>query len=442
MSSPSPPGVSFPATLFERVRGWFSTSGRDAQAQQHLEKLRQQTPVPVFWLFGKTQSGKTSLIKYLTGATDAEIGEGFRPCTRFSRQYQFPVAEAPLITFLDTRGLDEPDYNPREDLDQFDPLAHVLVVTVKVLDHAQENVLENLRVIRRSRPSRPVVLALTCLHEAYPFQQHPEPYAFQIRGQAAGIRQQGSGIGDSREVRPDPQSPIPDPLIRSLDEQSRRFRGLVDVVVPIDLTQPVDGFKEPNYGGDQLKQVLLDVLPAAYRQTLLTLEEATRDLQDLYARHALPHIVGYSMLAASAGAIPVPWIDLLILPVIQTRMIYHLARFYGQPLSATRFLELASTLGLGMLVRQASREIMKLIPYVGSVAGGALAGSSTFALGKAFCFYFSAVHEGHVPKAEEVRRYYQDQLTRAGQAWTNLRAKAGEPTLGSGNGSLPPAANP
>ena len=77
--------------------------------------------MPVFWLFGRTQSGKTSLIKYLTGAEEAEIGQGFRPCTRFSRSYQFPTAEAPLITFLDTRGMDEPGYDPAEDLAEFDP---------------------------------------------------------------------------------------------------------------------------------------------------------------------------------------------------------------------------------------------------------------------------------------------------------------------------------
>src|SRR5262249_39226515 len=133
---------------------------------------------PVFWLFGKTQSGKTSLIKYLTGADDAEIGHGFKPCTRFSRRYEFPTADAPLLTFLDTRGMDEPGYEPTDDLAQFNDLAHVIVVTVKALDHSQERMLEHLRRIRKSKPGRPVVLTLTCLHEAYPQQQHPEPYPF------------------------------------------------------------------------------------------------------------------------------------------------------------------------------------------------------------------------------------------------------------------------
>jgi len=56
----------------------------------------------------------------------------------------------------------------------------------------------------------------------------------------------------------------------------------------------------------------------------------------------LPHIAGYSTLAATAGAIPIPWLDLLILPGIQTRMIYHLAQLYGQPLTGARFVEYRS----------------------------------------------------------------------------------------------------
>jgi len=83
--------------------------------------------------------------------------------------------------------------------------------------------------------------------------------------------------------------------------------------------------------------------------------------------------------------------------------------------------ELASTLGLGLLVRQATREVAKVIPVVGSVAGGALAGASTFALGKAFCYYFQAVHQGHVPKAEDLRRYYHEQLTQAEKLWAGVR---------------------
>ena len=392
--------------MLSKLKSWFSSSDREAQVQKHLEELRQRLPVPVFWLFGKTQSGKTSLIKFLTGADSAEIGQGFRPCTRFSREYQFPTPETPLVTFLDTRGLDEPGYDPQEDLDRFNDLAHVVVVVVKALDHAQENVLKNLRVLRGAKRSRPVLLALTCLHEAYPQQQHPQPYPFDKPVEAAAAE--------------------PDDLRRSLDEQKRRFAGLVDQVVPIDLTPAEEGFDEPNYGGERLQKVLLGMLPAAYRQTLLSLEAATHELQDLYAEMCLPHIIGYSTLAAIAGAIPIPWIDLLILPGIQSRMIQHLAQIYGQPLNSTRFMEVAGTLGLGILFRQATREVVKFIPFVGSVASSALAAASTFALGKAFCYYYSAVHQGHVPQAADLKRYYEEQLTVAERHWSGLAKKRGK----------------
>jgi uncharacterized protein (DUF697 family) len=373
----------------------------DGELQERLDRLIQDAPIPVFWLFGKTQSGKTSIIKFLTGAEDAEIGKGFRPCTRFSREYRFPGPEAPLLTFLDTRGLEEPGYDPDEDLARFNEQAHVLIVTVRVLDFALDDILKHVRKIRDSQPSRPVVLALTCLHEAYPQEQHREPYPFDAAGGATGAD----------------GAPLSENLLRSIAAQRAQFDGLYDHLVPIDLTPPAEGFHNPSYGGERLKETLVGALPAAYRQTLLKLEEATSTLQDYYARRALPHILGFSSLAATAGAIPIPWVDLFILPGIQTQMIVHLSRLYGQPLTGQRFLEFASTLGLGMLVRQGIRELAKFIPIIGSLAGAALAGSATFALGKAFCYYYSAVHKGHVPKAEELKQYYLDELAQAEKLW-------------------------
>jgi uncharacterized protein (DUF697 family) len=410
--------------MLERIKQWFSTSGRHEELEHKLDQLRQHVPVPVFWLFGKTQSGKTSVIKYLTGAEQAEIGKGFQPCTRFSRQYDFPTPEAPLLTFLDTRGLDEPGYDATEDLERFGDSTHVMIVTVKALDHAQENVLTSLRQLRRAQPLRPVVLVLTCLHEAYPQQQHPVPYPL-------------DDLDNPTPATP----PVPEDLLRSLREQRRRFEGLVDRVVAVDLTPAEEGFAEPNYGGDRLKQALLDVLPAALGQTLRTLDVAVQSLKELYARQALPYILSYSTMAATAGAVPIPVVDVFLISGIQTRMIYHLAELYGQPMTGRRFAELASSMGLGILMRQAGRGMLKLIPFLGtvlgSVASGALAGASTYALGKAFCYYYQAVHEGHVPSAEDLRRYYREELATAEQAWQRIAPGRNKPAEKATGGPQP-----
>src|SRR5262249_5340477 len=147
-----------------------------------------------------------------------------------------------------TRGLEEPGYDPSEDLEQFDSQAHVIIVTVRALDHAVDNTLRQLRVIRARRPSRPVVLALTCLHEAYPGRQHPEPYPFLPNGEIAHAE----------------QAPAWQDLGRSIAEQRQRFEGLYDHIALVDLTPPDEGFHNPSYGGAHLKEILIGALPAAY----------------------------------------------------------------------------------------------------------------------------------------------------------------------------------
>ncbi|MBY0456821.1 MAG: GTP-binding DUF697 domain-containing protein [Gemmataceae bacterium] len=385
-------------------------AGRPPDLDATLAGLRGRTPAPVFWLLGKTQSGKTSLVRFLTGAEDAAIGSGFRPCTKTSRRYQFPTPDAPLLTFLDTRGVDEPGYDPAEDIAAFDPTAHVVLVTAKATDFAQGNIREPLARVRAASPSRPVVLIVTCLHEATPRRPHPEPYPFRFDKDAAGAGEDPVGVGP-------PSAEVTENLRRCIDEHRRAFAGLFDVCVPVDLTRPEDGFPDPDYGGPALKQALLNVLPGAYRQTLLRLKDATDALKDAHQRHAEPIILGYTSLAGTAGAVPLPFADLVVLPGIQARMAYHLARIYGQPMTPERLRELGAAVGVGMLSRQLVRQAAKFIPVVGSAVGATVAAASTYALGRALCFYFEAVCAGHVPTPDALRKFYHEHYAAAEERW-------------------------
>lgn len=394
--------------LWDAVRRTVSgDAGPPPDLDATLSELRTKTPAPVFWLLGKTQSGKTTIIRFLTGAEDAAIGSGFRPCTRTSRLYQFPTADAPLLTFLDTRGVDEPGYDPAEDLAAFDPKAHVVLVTVKATDFAQGTVRNALERIRAASPSRPVALVVTCLHEAFPRQPHPEPYPFaQLAVDANAPVCTGSE-----------QTPTPPALCQCIDEHRRAFAGLFDACVPIDVTRPDDGFADPTYGGEQLKRVLLGVLPGAYRQTLLRLKEATDALKDAHLRHAMPIILGYTSMAGTAGAVPIPFVDLVILPGIQARLAHHLGQIYGQPMTPERLRELGTAVGVGLVARTLVRQAVKFIPFVGSAVGATVAAASTYALGRALCYYFEAVCEGHVPTADALRKFYHEQYAAAEVQW-------------------------
>ena len=387
--------------MFHKLKSWlpFRTLS-DEEYRRERDRLLDRAPVPVFWLFGKTGSGKTSIVKYLTGAERAEIGSGFRPQTQRSQQYDFPNDESPLVRFLDTRGLGEVQYDPSEDIARFAAAAHVVIVTVRARDHALAGVLEPLRAIRKAAPARPVLLALTCLHELYPGQQHPQPDPF-----------------EAAEV-PDA---LPADLQRTLAAQRERFAGLADRVVPLDLTQPEEGFAPADFGGARLKNALLQMLPDAYRQTLLTLDEAMASLKDLNDRRALPLVIGHSMLAASAAAVPLPWLDIPVVAAIQSHLVYRLARVYGQAVGVRTLLEMAGPIGGRLLARQAVRETLKFIPFVGAAANVAMAYAYTFGLGKACGWYFGQVRQGNAPSAKELEQVWREQLTQAAQMWKKYR---------------------
>jgi uncharacterized protein (DUF697 family) len=207
-----------------------------------------------------------------------------------------------------------------------------------------------------------------------------------------------------------------------MEEQRRRFSNVVNSIVALDLTRPEEGFSEPAYGGPVLIESLLDVLPDAQRQTLEAFEAASKNIQEVHARKMLPTILGYSALAASAGAIPVPFVSLLMLPGLQRRMVAALGDSTGRPEAAARFLETAQKLGLGQLRRQAAVELLKIVPYVGAISGAASAGAATYALGKAFAHFDATIRHGSVFDGDELRRYYQEQLERARSTWKKKEA--------------------
>ena len=145
-----------------------------------LRAAKSALPPPVIWLLGKAQSGKTSLVHAMTGSSRAEIGSGFRPCTRAARMYSFPSEEECFLRFLDTRGLGEAGQDAAAEIPRLEAAADLIVVVVKAMDHAQQPVLEVLRDVTARHPDWPVLVLQTVLHEGYPpgDMRHAIPYPF------------------------------------------------------------------------------------------------------------------------------------------------------------------------------------------------------------------------------------------------------------------------
>jgi uncharacterized protein (DUF697 family) len=398
-----------PVKWWARARNAFSAwytwsaaavaaSAASARAADEVRARALET-APIIWMLGKVQSGKSSIVQRLTGATEAEVGEGFRPMTRTARIFDFPP-EAPVLRFLDTRGLGEIDYNPAEDLATCEAKAELLLVVIRAGDPAQDAVLEAVRAIRARHPTWPVVVAQTWLHGMYPHPPaHPEPYPF--ADASAGCR-------------------IPDSLARALAHQRTLFAGLKGsgpvLFVPLDFTRPDDGLTPADYGLDALLAALFEALPQA---VMARIDALRADQGNRTAAEARSAILGYSVAAGAADALPI--VAIAAVPAVQGAMLRTLGFRFGVEWSRADIASLLGALGTAALVRQgvgfAVRQGVKLVPVYGQTAGAIAASLSSFAftygLGYAASVYLKARQGGGTATDREIKEAYRAALAQA-----------------------------
>jgi uncharacterized protein (DUF697 family) len=350
-------------------------------------------PPPTIWLLGKAQSGKTSVIRALTGSSRAEIGNGFRPCTRISHVYAFPSDEACILRFLDTRGLGEAGHDASAELPKLEDQTDLIIVVIKAMDHAQQHVLDVLRDVMSRRLDRPVLVLQTALHEGYPSAQmrHVVPYPY----------------GEL----PFPP-PVPHDLARSLIMQRELFRAYQARFVPIDFTLPEDKLQPCDYGLEQLWTVIEELLPLGVRGMLAKAPEARQAVRDELFRKAQPQVIAHAMAAGGAGAVPLPVVDVPLVLAAQARMLHKIAEIYEQPMNLARMSEIAGVLGFSYLTRLGVRELVKFVPIpgLGPSVSACYAAASTYALGAAMCQYFGRGRGGAMPDVETIRRLYDEEF--------------------------------
>ena len=96
-------------------------------------------------------------------------------------------------------------------------------------------------------------------------------------------------------------------------------------------------------------------------------------------------------------------------------------------MDAQQFLKLSGAVTGPMLVRQALRETLKFIPGVGSTANAAMAFATTYALGKANCWYFGEILAGHLRIGLDLFRQAIDRLNGFAERASHVRKQLGDP---------------
>jgi uncharacterized protein (DUF697 family) len=365
-------------------------------------RSKRQTEAPVIWLLGKTGAGKSAIVATLTGDSRAAVGEGFEPCTKTARLYDFP-SDAPQVRFLDTRGLEEAGYDPAEDLAWCEGQAHVVLSVMRVGDPSQDRVLDILRAARSKHPNWPVVVAQTALHECYPDgMKHPESDYF------AGT--------DADDV----WTALPHEVRSALAYQRglfKRFPGDAPTFVPLDFTRPDDGYAPRDFGVDRL----LTALSAAGLVAIANLlRQAGKEEGDALRRSCRQLIYAYAGAALGGAAIPLPYVDFATIAATNGMMLRALAGRYGVEWTAANLTQFFGAIGVGALawwgVRYGVRELLKIVPFIGWAAGAALNGAAAFsltaAIGEADCVWLGYLSRGEDAPGEEIQRAFREGFMR------------------------------
>ncbi len=357
----------------------------DRQIAEILAEVKEQLPTTEAWLIGKTQAGKSSIVRGLTGVSEEIVGEGFQPHTQHTERYIYPSADLPLLIFTDTVGLGDIDQETSSIIEELETelskeqkRARILILTVKINDFATDTLRLTAQTLREKYPQIPCLLAITCLHELYP---------------------------QAIDIHPDNPQEYPE-VQRAIAEQQKSFAGLYDKVVTIDFTLEEDEFEPVFFGLESLRDNLAELLPEAEANTIYQLldQEIADKLGNVYRDAARRYLVAFATIAATLAAVPLPFATMPVLTALQVSMVGLLGKLYGQTLNPSQAGGVVSAIAGGFVAQAVGRELIKFIPGFGSAIAASWAAAYTWALGEGACVYFGDLMGGKKPDPVKIQK--------------------------------------
>ncbi|AFY78067.1 uncharacterized protein associated with GTPases [Pleurocapsa sp. PCC 7327] len=385
----------------QTVVKWFSVS--EDRVVEILETVRSQLPTTEAFLIGKPQTGKSSIVRGLTGVSAEIVGQGFRPHTQHTEHYAYPSSDLPLLIFTDTVGLGDVNQDTQTivreligDLNQESRGARVLILTVKINDFATDALRQIARQLRQKYRDIPCLLAVTCLHEVYPSSAADHP----------------------------PYPPDFEEVNRAFAALQQTFAGLYDRAVLIDFTLEGDGYNPVFYGLEAFRDTLADLLPEAEARAIHQLldEAVGEQIGNLYRDVGRRYILAFAVIAATVAAVPLPFATMPVLTALQVSMVGLLGKLYEQTLTPSQAGGIVSTIAGGLLAKAIGRELIKFIPGLGSAIAASWAAAYTWALGEGACVYFGDLMGGKKPDPKKIQSAMQKAFGAAKERFQEIKS--------------------
>ena len=291
---------------------------------------------------GRSGVGKGTLINAIFGQRLTEVGQG-RPVTKTTKEI---TREGIPLTLFDTRGLEMEDFESTLD-------------SLKELIHERKSDQD---------PNRHLHVAWVCIHEDG---RRVEDAETKLVNMIAG-------------------EDVPVIVVITKARQDNGFKNEVIKLIPnarnvvrVRAIQDTfdEGFTLPKMGLDTLVEATSEVIPEGKRNAFASAQIASLEYKKLQSRVAVA-VAGTA--AAGAAFTPIPFSDAAILAPIQIGMIAKISIVFGIDLTGNSLKMIVtsalSVVGASFLGRAIVANVIKFLPGVGSLMGGALNAATALAV--------------------------------------------------------------
>ena len=337
---------------------------------------------------GRTGVGKSTLINEVFQGRLAETGQG-KPITKETRRL---TKKGIPLAIYDTRGLELKEYQQIiDDLVEFvaakaretDVNQHVHVAWMCVSEDGRRVEEAEVELHRRLAEFMPVLGVITKARADEGFR------------------------AEVQRLLPEARNVV---RVRALSE---RFDDS-DVVLP-----PM--------GLEELLEATTEVIPEAVQRALAAAQKASIELKKKQAHKV---VVVAAASAAGVGAAPIPFADAALLVPIQIGMLAGISATFGLEVSRASLTPLVAAMagpaGAAFLGRAVVSNLLKFVPGLGSIAGGAISATAaaalTTTLGEIYITVLARLFtasKGDAPSPEAIAQEFKARMANRGAASTS-----------------------
>ncbi|WP_297810690.1 GTPase [uncultured Helicobacter sp.] len=330
------------------------------EAQNIYQEMTKEKPNLNLFIIGATGVGKSTLINAIFGKKIAKAGSG-TPITQEIQEYKIKDK----FSIFDSKGLERKDY---------------------------EKTLKNIKNFLETRNEQginaQIHIALLCIQESTRRIEESEKEMLKI-------------LQEHRI----PTIVVITKAQQDKDENGEKFSEIVARELKIDdahlqriwalAVEDDEGYIKPLKGINEMIDKVYALLGEGRKEAFARHQTYDKDKKKQSAQSLLSK---YTAAAATMAATPIPFSDFALLAPTQMAMIGHISSVYDIELTKENLAKIVGAFtavaGVGYAVKIAVGSLIKLIPAVGTLAGGTLnatmAATTTGLMGKAWIAYLDS----------------------------------------------------